>query len=96
MPYNLRFSDNLQLPRAKTTCLGIDTVRFMGEKVWETLPPELKHSDSLQIFERVIYAQKCHACNCRLCEISYPNLGSLLQNITSLYYYMYFIVNSWP
>ena len=26
MPYNLRCSDKLQLPKTKTTCLGIDTV----------------------------------------------------------------------
>ena len=32
LPYNLRCSDKLQLPKAKTTCLGIDTIRFMGKK----------------------------------------------------------------
>ena len=78
MPYNLRCSDKLQLPKAKTTCLGIDTVRFMGMKVWETLPPELKNSDSLQVFKRAIKAHKCQACNCRLCKMFYPNLGFLL------------------
>ena len=78
MPYNLRCSDRLRLPKAKTTCLRIDAVRFMGKKVWETLPAELKNSDSLQVFKRVIKAHKCHACNCRLCKVFYPNSGFLL------------------
>ena len=78
LPYNLRCSDKLQLPQAKTTCLGIDTVRFMGKKVWETLPPELKNSDSLQIFKRLIKAHKCQACNCRLWKTFYPGLDFLL------------------
>ena len=30
LPYNLMCSDKLQLPKAKTTGLGIDTVRFLG------------------------------------------------------------------
>ena len=74
MPWNLRCSDKLQLPNAKRTYLGIDTVRYMGAKVWEALPPELKNSDSLQVFKRVIKAHKCHACNCRLCKTFHPNL----------------------
>ena len=52
--YNIRCSDKLQLPTAKTTDLGIDTVRFVGGKVWKTLPPELKKSDSIKIFKRRI------------------------------------------
>ena len=31
LPYNLRCSDKLQLPKAKITGLGIDAVRFVGE-----------------------------------------------------------------
>ena len=30
LPYNQRCSEKLQLPKAKTTGLGIDTVRFVG------------------------------------------------------------------
>ena len=41
LPYNQRCSDKLQLPKAKATGLGIDTVRFVGDtsmggrQVWE-------------------------------------------------------------
>ena len=49
LPYNLRCSEKRQLPKAKTTGLEIDTVRYVGGRVWETLPPELKTSSSLKI-----------------------------------------------
>ena len=49
LPFKLRFSNKLKLLKAKTTGLGIDTVRFVGGKVWETLPLELKRSNSLKI-----------------------------------------------
>lgn len=32
LPYNLRCYDKLKLPKAKTAGLGIDTIRFVGEK----------------------------------------------------------------
>ena len=59
MPYNLSCSDKLQPPKAKTTYLGIDTVKFKRNMLWETLPPQLKK----------------HACSCRLGKILYPDLG---------------------
>ena len=73
LPYNLRCSAKLQLPKAKTTGFGIDTVRFVGGRVWETLPLEPKKSSSLQIFKRHIKTHKCDACNWRLCKHFDPN-----------------------
>ena len=78
MRYNLKCSDKLQVPKAKTSYLEIDKSQIYGEKVWETLPAELKRSDSLQVLNRIIKTHKCHAYNCRLCRIFYPNLGFLL------------------
>ena len=78
LPYNLRCCDKLQLPKAKTTALGIDTVRFVGGKVWEKLPPELKQSNSLQNFKRIMKVHKCDACNCRVCKPFYRNISFIL------------------
>ena len=47
LPYKLRYSEKLQLPKAKTTGLGIDTVRFEEGTVQEMLPHELKKLNSL-------------------------------------------------
>ena len=40
MHYNLRCSDKLQLPKAKKTCFGIDTERFVGIKYGRHYQPE--------------------------------------------------------
>ena len=42
MPYNLRSSINLVLPKARTNLYGIDTVRFVGQKLWQSVPKEIK------------------------------------------------------
>ena len=40
LPYQLRCSSTLNLPKVRTTCYGTDTVRFMGQKAWAKLPIE--------------------------------------------------------
>ena len=42
--YNFRESNSLALPKAKTTLHGIDTVRYIGKKLWKVLPTEIKES----------------------------------------------------
>ena len=52
MPYSLRDSTNLVLPKARTNLYGIDTVRFVGQKLWQSVPKEIKESQALDIFKR--------------------------------------------
>ena len=85
LPYILRCWERLQLPKAKTTGLGTDTVRFVGGRAWETLPPALKISSSLKIFKKHIKSHKCDACNCRLRKSFYPNLGFLFQGFVEFF-----------
>ena len=54
VPYNLRGSTNLVLPKARTNLYGIDTLRFFGLKLWQSVPKEIKESQSLDIFKRNI------------------------------------------
>ena len=44
VPYNLRGSTNFILPIARTNLYGIDTVRFVGQKLWQLLRKEIKES----------------------------------------------------
>ena len=57
VPYNLRGSTNLVLPKARTNLYGIDTVGFVGQKLWQSVPKEIKESQSLTIFKEIL---KCH------------------------------------
>ena len=72
--YNLRGSTNLVLPKARTNLYRIDTVRFVGQKLWQTLPKEIKESQTLEIFKRNIKAIPLH-CNCKLRKSFVVNLG---------------------
>ena len=46
VPYNFLHCTNL-LPKARTKMYGIDTVRFVGQKLRQTLPKEIKESQTL-------------------------------------------------
>ena len=40
--YNLRNNDRLIVPRPKTTAHGIETIRYIGSRLWQSLPSEIK------------------------------------------------------
>ena len=46
---------------------GIDTVRFVGHKLWQSVPKEIKESQSLEIFKRNTKAIPFD-CSCKLCK----------------------------
>ena len=52
VPYNFRGSTNLVLPKAKTNLYGIDTVRFVGQKLWQSVPKEIKESPIIGYFQK--------------------------------------------
>ena len=74
--YSLRGSTNLVLPKAGTNLFGIDTVRLVGQKLWQTLPKEIEESQTLEIFKRNIKAIPLH-CSCKVCKSFIVNLGFL-------------------
>ena len=51
IPYGLRSCDNLQLPQARTTCNGLDTISFRGCRLWQALPNDIKQSNTLSSFK---------------------------------------------
>ena len=51
IPYNLRDNDGLLVTRANTTVYGIETIRYVGSRLWPTLPIKIKESRILEIFK---------------------------------------------
>ena len=41
LQYNLRNNNTLEIPEVRTTSYGIDTVQFIGQKLWHMLPPNV-------------------------------------------------------
>ena len=73
--YNLRSSCN-QFRRAniKTVHYGLQSVRYLGSKIWE-LVTNIKYSNSLTKFKKLIKSWKPAACPCRLCKIYTAQVG---------------------
>ena len=64
--YDLRNKNTLGIPNAKTTSYGIETVRYLGQKLWQTLPHSVRESQSLTAFKKELRTYTIE-CDCRLC-----------------------------
>ena len=67
-PYNLRNCDILKLPTAKTRSYGINSMRFRGSILWNSLPNSLKSCSNLAEFKRRIKTWDGSQCNCLNCR----------------------------
>ena len=76
--YNLRHGNDTQLPKVHTTKYGIETVSFLRNRLWSTLPNIIKQASTLSIFESHIKCWTGENCNCRLCKIHIPQIGYLI------------------
>ena len=75
-PCTFRSGRNILAPKPSTTGYGIENARFLGAKIWRTLPSSLKESQTLSSFKRGIKNHQFD-CNCRLCKRFVENLGFL-------------------
>ena len=77
MSYNLRHGNDALLPKVQTTSSGIETIAYLGGRLWQLLPKEIKQSSSLSIFRKRIKCWKGGECNCRLCRRYILQVGFL-------------------
>ena len=74
--YNLRSSCNqFRRENVKTVHYSIQSVRYLGPKIWELVPNNIKYSNSLSKFKKLIKSWKPEACPCRLCKTYIAQLG---------------------
>ena len=74
VPYNLRGSTDLVLPKARTNLYGTDIVSFIGQKLRQILLKEINESQALEIFKRNFRAIPID-CSCKLCKSYIVHLG---------------------
>ena len=74
--YSLRYGDNAQVPTVRTTSFGVESIAYLG-RLWQTLPQEIKQSNSLPIFKKQIRCWNGGKCSCRLCKVYIPKVGFL-------------------
>ena len=91
--YNLR-SETSQFRREniKTTHYGIQSVKFLGPKIWAMVPQNIKNCKSLQEFKKLIKVWKPKTCPCRMCKKYVANIGFIWLNLIKHTSFIRFIV----
>ena len=75
-PCTFRSGRNILAPKPSTTGYGIENARFLGAKIWRTMPSSLKESQTLNSFKTGVESHQFD-CNCRFCKRFVENLGFL-------------------
>ena len=50
--YNLRNQTDIVTPQVKSVNYGLESIRFLGPKIWESLPNDLKNKESVDSFKQ--------------------------------------------
>ena len=64
-------------PHVKTVNYGLESIPFLGPKIWESVPNDLKRKESVSSFKTAIKKWKPEQCPCRLCKTYLQNIGYL-------------------
>ena len=70
LPYNLRNGHILNLPSARTTYYGTNSILFRVCLVWNNLPLSIKQNQALLEFKTNIKTLRNIECSCKICKIS--------------------------
>ena len=77
IPYNLRHRSKFHIPPLRTAFSGTESIKYLGPKIWELIPDEMKELESLWEFKRAIKLWKPTPCPCRLCKQYFYGIGFL-------------------
>ena len=73
--YNLRSTYEFKLENVKTVHYGTESLSFLGPKIWELVPLEIKSSQSLEGFKKKIKSCIPENYPYRLCKTSLHHKG---------------------
>ena len=65
---NLRSWSDFNLPIVRTVNYGIESIRYLGPKIWQSLPTNIKEVATIERFKSVIKNWKPESCPCRFCK----------------------------
>ena len=66
--YNLRRNDTFKKRKVHSVYHGTESLSFLGPKIWDLVPVELKQSESLGSFKVKIKNWVPFICQCRSCK----------------------------
>ena len=73
--YNLRHTSLFSTEPIHSTFTRSESASYLGPKIWEQIPAEIKNKDSLDGFKNKIKKWKPSECPCRICKTFVPTLG---------------------
>ena len=73
--YNLCRENTLVVNNVRTTRYGLDSISYLGPKIWDLVPDEIKKCSTLIGFKQKIKTWVPVKCLCMLCKTYIPNLG---------------------
>ena len=77
------------MPCAKTVNHGLESLSYLGSKLWDSIPSYMKKTDSINEFKYVIKTWKPDLCSCRLCKVYLQNIGYLQSTFIPVYLTLY-------
>ena len=75
LSYNLRNNSSFSIRQVHSVYHGTESLSFLGPKIWELVPEDIKNSESYEIFKRKVKSWVPTKCPCRLCRIYIQNVG---------------------
>ena len=75
VPYNLRGNNPFRCRRANSVYHDIESLAFLGPKIWVSVPDEIKTSENVDIFKNKIKKWIPDNCPWRLCRVYIQNIG---------------------
>ena len=68
IPYNLRQRSQFHIPPVRKVFSGTESIKYLGSKIWELTPDEMKELASLWELKRAVKLWKPTSCPCKLCK----------------------------
>ena len=75
--YNIRNHSYFAMPLAKIVNHGLESLSYIGSKLWDSILSHMKEIDSINEIKHVIKTWKPDLCSCRLCKVYLQNIGYL-------------------
>ena len=75
--YDLRNNNSFKSRRVNSVWHGTESVSYLGPKIWDLVPNEIKESESLNAFKFKIKRWIPEECPCRMCKIYLRQVGLL-------------------
>ena len=79
--YNLRSLSSFAVPNEKSVFDRNDSISYLGSKIWDIIPLELKQLTGLNAFKKGIKKWRQRNCPCRLCK-QYVTKRGFITNIS--------------